>query len=210
MKEAYSILTTAYAAPIAYYKLLAQGACLVEACDSFQKQTFRNRCRIITPNGVEDLTIPVEQGAKQDCPIREVRISLHNHWWTRHLQALQSAYGKTPFYEFYIEDLISFYEGKRYDFLFDFNWHLMERIASLIHLNLNIEKTDTYIREYTSFSDYRFSIQPKRSALDLPCFQIAPYYHRFSPASDIPFWSISIFDLLFNMGPESLLILTAS
>ena len=111
----------------------------MEVHETYQKQTFRNRCRILTPQGVEDLVIPIEQGARQDCPIREVRISSHDHWWTRHLQALKSAYGKSPFFEFYIDDIASLYERGRHSFLFDFNWELMELLARLIHLPLSVE-----------------------------------------------------------------------
>lgn len=98
--SALPLLSIAYAPPLSYYKLLSLGSCSVEVHETFQKQTFRNRCRILTPQGVEDLVIPIEQGGRQDCPIREVRISSHDHWWTRHLQALKSAYGKSPFLSF--------------------------------------------------------------------------------------------------------------
>lgn len=199
------LLSIAYAPPISYFKLLSQGTCLVEACETFQKQTYRNRCRILTPNGIEDLVIPVEQGASSGCPIQEVKISQHDHWWTRHLQALQSAYGKTPFYEFYIDDIAPFYEEQCYHSLFDFNLALTKLLARLMHLPIEVILTSDYQHSYPQTRDYRESIHPKRD--DARFFTSAPYYHRF-PHVDTTSSGVSIYDLLFNMGPESVLVLT--
>ena len=69
------ILSTAYAPPIQYFAKLASGRVLLEACEHYIKQTYRNRCRILAADGVQELSIPVEQGASEQCPIREVRIS---------------------------------------------------------------------------------------------------------------------------------------
>lgn len=203
--SALPLLSIAYAPPLSYYKLLSLGPCSVEVHETYQKQTFRNRCRILTPQGVEDLVIPIEQGARQDCPIREVRISSHDHWWTRHLQALKSAYGKSPFFEFYIDDIASLYERGRHSFLFDFNWELMGLLARLIHLPLSVELTDSYQSAPGVPLDYREAIHPKR--LEETFFPFPTYYHRF-PIKGAVTSGVSIFDLLFNMGPESILVLS--
>lgn len=196
------ILSTAYAPPIQYFCKLEQSPVLIEGEEHFIKQTYRNRCRVLSANGISELVIPVEQGASEQCPIRDVRISDHDNWRTRHWQTLRSCYGLSPYFEYYADDIYPFYT-KRYPFLFDFNWELTQTIANLMHLSISMEVTEQFIVDYEE--DYRFSLRPKKSLTD-PSFVPAPYYQLFvSRDSFVP--NLSIFDLLFNMGPEGILLL---
>lgn len=199
------LLAIAYAPPIAYFKLLSEGLCTVDACENFQKQSFRNRCRILAPDGIRDLVIPVEQGAASSCPIRDVAISQHNRWQSRHLQAITSSYGTTPFYEYYIDDIASLYERRRFRYLFDFNLSLIETIAHLMHLPITLELSENYEREGTRHKDYRAIIHPKQGD-ERSFFQPASYHQRFAQDDLLP-RGLSIYDLLFNMGPEGILVL---
>jgi hypothetical protein len=55
------LLQTTYFGPIQWYqKLYRYDHVLIEQYDSYQKQTFRNRCVIATANGLQALTVPVE------------------------------------------------------------------------------------------------------------------------------------------------------
>ena len=72
------------------------GTIALEGCEHYIKQSYRNRCRILGPNGVQSLTIPVELPAGTKTPIREVRISDHGEWRHLHAQALRTAYGASP------------------------------------------------------------------------------------------------------------------
>lgn len=192
------ILSTAYAPPIQYFAKLASGRVLLEACEHYIKQTYRNRCRILAADGVQELSIPVEQGASEQCPIREVRISEHNNWRARHWQTLKSCYGMAPFYEYYAPDIEPFYR-KRYTFLYDFNLELIELIARLMHLDISIAETETY--QASSPEDFRLSIRPKKPPFD-PYFNAqVPYYQVFKGGSGADFTpNLSIYDLLFNEG----------
>lgn len=202
------ILSTAYAPPIQYFAKLATGTILLEAHEHYIKQTYRNRCRVLAADGVKDLTIPVEQGASEQCPIREVRISEHNNWRTRHWQTLKSCYGMAPYYEYYAPDLEPFYR-KRYTFLYDFNRELIECIAGLMHMEIAIEETTAY--QENPPEDFRLSIRPKRAPLDPSFNPQIPYYQVFKGEDNTDFTpNLSVYDLLFNEGPLAPILLKKS
>lgn len=119
MSEA--LLSSAYFGPVQWYqKLNRYDKVSVEAYDSFIKQTYRNRCVIATANGVQALTVPVERttepAAAADSPqalkclMKDVRISDHGNWRHLHWNALMSAYGESPFFEYYADDIRPFFE----------------------------------------------------------------------------------------------------
>ena len=112
------LLSTTYFGPVQWYQKLHRAEhVIIEQWESFQKQTYRNRCLIATTNGVQALTVPVEKSA--EC-IKDLRISDHGNWRHLHWNALQSAYGESPFFEYYQDDIRPFFE-KRWTFLLDFN-----------------------------------------------------------------------------------------
>ena len=98
-----ALLQTTYFGPIQWYqKLCRYDQCLVEQYDSYQKQTYRNRCLITTANGVQALTVPVScdsVAGNDKCMVKDVRISDHNQWRRVHWNALQSAYSESPFFD---------------------------------------------------------------------------------------------------------------
>lgn len=201
-------LSSAYLAPVEYYtKLLAYGQVRIEQYDHYQKQTYRNRCHIAAPDGVLALTVPVVKPDRPNCPVRDIRISDHGHWRHLHWNAIESAYGQTPFFEYYKDDFRPFYE-QRYEFLMDFNEELCCLVCSLIDMQPNMKRTDSY---HTLFApnetDFRERIHPKKEfRQEDKEFMASPYYQVFSQRLGfLP--NLSIIDLLFNMGPESLLIL---
>ena len=109
-----SILSSTYFGPVQWYqKLVHADTVYLEQHDHFIKQTYRNRCIIATTQGLQALTVPVEspQGLRIDkTEMKDVRISDHGSWRHLHWQALQSAYGESPFFEFYADDLHPFFE----------------------------------------------------------------------------------------------------
>lgn len=128
------LLSTAYAPPVSYFTKLyhvGEGLVGIEAEENYIKQTYRNRCHILGPNGLQALTIPVEQSSSPKTPIREVRLSEHGSWRHLHLQALSTAYGASPFYEYYIDDLLPIYE-RGYRYLWDFNEALFTQLLRLL------------------------------------------------------------------------------
>ena len=114
-------LSSAYFAPVQWYQKINRfDVCFIERYDHFMKQTYRNRCMIVTTNGLQALTVPIEKPAQDKCLMRDVRISDHGNWRHLHWNALCSAYGESPFFEFYADDLRPVFERK-YAFLYDFN-----------------------------------------------------------------------------------------
>lgn len=201
-------LTTAYLAPIHYYSRLyhSQGAEIEMWCN-YTKQTYRNRCLIASANGTTVLSIPIISSSTLKCPTKDVRISDHNSWKKLHWQAIVSAYGNSPFFEYYRDDFEPFY-SRSIEFLFDFNEQLRAIITKNLHLQCPISYTTEYIAEKEN--DFREAIHPKKEySLSDPQFQPKGYYQVFEQKFGfIP--NLSIIDLLFNMGPESLLVLRDS
>ena len=195
------LLSTTYFGPIQWYqKLYRADEAWIERHETFQKQTYRNRCVIATTQGTQVLTVPVERGNSQ--LIKDIRISDHGNWRHLHWNALQSAYGDSPFFMYYEDDLRPFFE-QRWNFLFDFNEAIREKICELIDIQPHVNLTDHFAVEVAG--DLRSAINPKHPAPD-PDFTPRRYYqvyeakHGFQP-------NLSIVDLLFNMGPEAIFYL---
>ena len=153
------LLQTTYFGPIQWYqKLYRYDHVLIEQYDSYQKQTFRNRCVIATANGLQALTVPVEHpspltsnkspiplgGAGGGLLVKDLRISDHNQWRRIHWNALQSAYSESPFFEYYADDIRPFFEQK-YDFLIDFNEAIRQKMCELIDIHPHVEYTQTFL-----------------------------------------------------------------
>ena len=197
------LLSTTYFGPVQWYqKLYRSDEVQIERYESFLKQTYRNRCLIATTQGVQALTVPVEH---HNCQlIKDLRISDHGNWRHLHWNALQSAYGESPFFEYYQDDIRPFFE-KRWTFLLDFNEEIREKMCELIDIRPKVSFSSGFSMECGVFTDYRDAITPKHPEPD-PDFSPKPYYqvyrqkHGFLP-------NLSVLDLLFNMGPESIFYL---
>lgn len=215
------LLSTAYLPPVEYVAWMWRSeTCRIEQWESYRKQTYRNRCMIATTGGKLSLTIPVEKPGPGNWPVREVRISDHGNWQHLHWNALVSAYRSTPFFEYYEDDFAPFYE-KRWKFLVDYNEELLHLICSLIGFEPVVQRTEHFLPKdcseasssAVSFSDslrkqdLREAIDPKKRK-DTG-FKVHPYYQVFASQNGFQ-GNLSSVDLLFNMGPQSLLILQDS
>lgn len=206
MKTIY--LSSAYLAPVEYYsKLKAYDKIYIEQHDHYVKQTYRNRCNIAGPEGVLSLSVPIIRPDTPKCAMKDVRISDHGNWRHLHWNAIESAYNNTPFFEYYKDDLRPFYENK-YTFLADFNEELRCKICELMDISPVVEHTASYHTDFLpDEADYREVIHPKKDYTEVdkdflpkPYYQVFESRHGFLP-------NLSIIDLLFNMGPESVLVL---
>ena len=224
-----ALLSTTYFGPIQWYqKLNRYDLCVIEQFDNFQKQTYRNRCRIATANGSQVLTVPVER-TEGKCLMRDVRISDHGAWRHLHWNALQSAYGESPFFEFYADDLHPFFE-RRWTFLLDFNMDITNKLCELLDIHPRLSLTTSYIpsmfgeeeksfgkeektpvedekfrEEMEPFIDFREAIHPKHPLPDAD-FAPRPYYQQHAPRNGFQ-PNLSILDLLFNEGNEAIFFL---
>ena len=201
----------AYLAPVEYYaQLMNSDRCFIERYDSYIKQTYRNRCFIAGPEGRQILTVPVEKSDSPKCLMKDVRISDHGNWRHLHLMALESAYGNTPYFEFYRDDFVPFYERK-FEFLVDFDMELCHMVCRLLDIEPDIRLTDDYKTAFVDGEhDFRDVIHPKKDYREADAeFHPAEYYQVFGRQHGfLP--NLSIVDLLFNMGPESVIILKKS
>ena len=138
-----ALLSSTYFGPIQWYqKLNRYDECLIERHESFIKQTYRNRMIIPTTNGPLALTIPTNHDISLS--MKDIRISDHANWRHVHWNALLSAYGESPFFEYYQDDIRPFYE-KKYEFLFDFNMETTEKMIELLDIRPKISITEEYI-----------------------------------------------------------------
>ena len=205
------ILTTAYLAPIQYYtKLLHYKHVVVEHFENYSKQSYRNRCNIYSANGALALYIPVQRTDSAKCLVKDVQISYDTNWQKIHFKAIESAYNSSPFYLYYIDDLLPFFT-KEYKFLFDFNAEIQSVILSGIKLKPEMVCTQDYIFEPAEHcDDLREAIHPKqRMNKEDVNFKPLEYPQVFkSKYGFIP--NLSIIDLLFNTGPDAKDILAGS
>jgi len=194
------LISTAYLAPVEYYLLLNNASeVIIEQCEYYEKQSYRNRCKILTANGIMDLSIPVEKSGKM--LIRDILISEHADWQTNHWRAIESAYNSSAFFEYYSDDLRPFYERK-WKYLWDFNFEIQQKMMELFEIEKYITVTDSYLSQHENKTDYRNLIHPKKESLLLS----KPYYQVFEQKFGFC-TNLSCIDLLFNMGPESQLII---
>ena len=205
------LLSSAYLAPIQYYTKLLHShgnTVYIEAFDHYVKQTYRNRCMITDANGPLALTIPTEKTGEGKCLMRDVRISDHGNWRHQHWNALEAAYRHTPFFQYYEDDFRPFYE-KKIPYLYDFNMQLTQLICELIGMEVSFSPTEQYLHHPDGMVDFRAAISPKIPWEEDGEFVPAEYYQVFKEKHGfIP--NMSIVDLLFNMGPESIIILNAN
>ena len=140
-----ALLSTTYFGPVQWYQKLNRHRCIIEQHDNFVKQTYRNRCVIASANGPQTLTVPIERYDGMKCAMRDIRISDHGNWRHLHWQALVSAYGETPFFEYYADDIRPFFEERRWKYLLDFNLDITHTLCSLLDVRPDLSLSDHYI-----------------------------------------------------------------
>ncbi len=199
------LLSTAYWAPVEYFtKVVGRPTVLIEQHENYLKQTYRNRLKIATANGVLQLTIPIIKEHGKKMPVRDVKIDYTEQWQHNHWKAIESAYRSSPFFEYYVDDILPFYEKKEI-FLFDLNTKITELSLTLIGIKTELAYTGEFIVPDTENLDFRYTITPKKES----AFNAQKYYQVF--AGNLGFMpNLSILDLLCNEGPNSLQILQES
>lgn len=206
MNKVGPLITSFYAGNVLYYSTLMHYTDLiVDVYQHYEKQTFRNRCQIVTANGVMDLIIPIEKPHGTKTIDKDIKI-VQNNWQKIHWGALEAAYRQSPFFMYYEDDLRPFYHHK-YTYLVDYNQALQSCLCSLIGISPRLSQSTAYLSPQNEH-DFRNTIHPKHALCDerfrsIPYYQVFEQKHGFIP-------NMSILDLLFNMGNESILILQKS
>ena len=196
---------TMYFAPIPLYRQLYKVDTLeLEAHENYNKSSYRNRMEIATSNGKLTLSIPLTKGKHQGQAIRDVQIDNHYPWQSQHWKSLQTAYSKSPFFEYYAYQFANLYApSNTYEFLWDFNLACMKQIMSCLSISVNVTATSNYANTPSkNTTDIRNTILPKNihHQPNLTYEQIFEDRTGFIP-------HLSILDLLFCKGPESVILL---
>ena len=194
------ILPAFYLPPTSYFHTIFQddGPIKIEQYENFPKQTYRNRTKIGTANGVLELFVPINHGRKEHRPIKDVQINYDHDWQRLHWTSIQTAYRSSPYFEYYEDDFWKFYSQK-YNFLLDFNVQQLELVFKILKIKKEITFTDSYHKEYEGGLDFRSIIHPKKECVYR---NPKPYYQIFEDRTGfIP--NLSIIDLIFNQGPQS-------
>lgn len=196
------LLSTAYHAPIQYFsKLRRYPQVYLEQWESYQKQSYRNRCYILSANGVLPLTVPIVHTGEKT-PIKNIRIDYTKRWKIMHLRAIESAYRSSPFYLYYIDDFLAIYHNE-YEYLWEMNLAFLQLTLQLLNIKVNLKITASYREIPSPFLDFTHAIHPKnRFNQPDPTFVPRPYFQVFEKKFGfVP--NLSILDLLFNTGPEA-------
>ena len=188
------LLPTAYLAPISYYAILLQDPnCRIELHEHFIKQSIRNRCNIYGANGKLRLSIPKQRKGSSKTIIENLKISYRNNWQKQHWNAIESAYNSSPFFEYYKDELKPFFEEKE-EYLVNFNSKLQNAILSMLQQENIIKNTTKYLNkgDFFDLRNYTWKLK-NQEKYD----QVFMEKQGFIP-------NLSILDLLFNLGPESI------
>ncbi len=195
---------------------LSPSVVYIEACENYQKQSYRNRCRFYGADGIQTLSFPIiHEGGTHKQPISEIKVDYRKSWIQQHQKAIVSAYRTSAYFEYYQDELFEIMDS-RPERLFDLNLAITRFFIEKTGIAVDLRKTDDFFRDGniicedgTSIlcDDLRESIHPKKSdtilkdlGLEKPYFQVFAQKHGF--ISDL-----SVMDLLFNEGPDSILYL---
>lgn len=190
-----AIFSTAYLPSIGYISSLINfPSVIIEAYENFQKQTIRNRCHILSANGIQTLTLPILHENKIKIHTKDIKICYRESWQRIHWSALCSAYNSSPFFEYYKDDLERIIFDKKI-YLLDMNIDLLEWILKILKIKTTIKLTVEFHKKYAE-DDFRFLSNKKNikhHKLNLPYSQV--FENKFGFTGNL-----SIVDLIFNTG----------
>ena len=191
------LMSTAYFGPISLYAALCNhDNAIIDGHEFFVKQSYRNRCEILGANGLQNLSIPLQE-RKNKSLTKDIKIDYKTSWQQQHWRSIESAYNSSPFFEFLMDDLIALHQ-RNYEFLLDFNCALQDAVLNIIGKKIQVSSSAAYVAESANCIDVRNSYSPKIKSN----FVYPPYVQVFEHKMEfVP--NLSILDLLFNVGNES-------
>jgi len=194
------VLSTAYLPPVQYFaKFLACEVVYIESAENYTKQSYRNRCTILSANGPLSLSVPAVKLMGNHTPITSVGIDNSTEWQKNHWRAIESAYRSSPFFDFVADLLFPFY-SQRFENLFELNMGLLTALLGFLGVDVDVRLTTSYLTTYPEeYHDYRQLIHPKRSPSADDHIVWVEYYQIFSDRFGFVS-NLSIIDLLFNEG----------
>ncbi|MBP5482802.1 MAG: WbqC family protein [Bacteroidales bacterium] len=207
------LLSTAYFPPLSWLALAARDMTLspdrvlpshvlLEACENYQKQSYRNRCYILAGDGPQMLQVPVVHGGSM--AIRDVQVDYSTPWVLRTQRALDTAYETAAYYEYYRDDLFALLDARPAT-LWELNLSSIRFLLDKTGVTCALVPTTEFIGPNLEADDYRFTIHPKHPDTVLEDLGLAcPYYQVFRDRLGRFTQNLSSLDLLFNEGPDSI------
>ena len=197
------ILDSQYFPSVAYISLIAKAKVVaINDVELFNKQSYRNRCSILSSNGKLDLTVPVDH--KSNRKMNGLQISYIDRWAAIHTKSIQSAYNKSPFFEYYDKELFAPLLAE-YQTLLDLNTAILTTILDVLEIDTQlIFLSELKETEKAKFTDYTEHIHPKRPKIKV---SHKDYHQVFSEKM---FYNLSILDAIFCLGQETILLLEAA
>ena len=197
----FSLQASSYLPPIQFFiEIATTNSVCIEAHENYTKQSYRNRCEIYGANGKLPLCIPIHKNRVGRTKIKDAKINYSDRWQKVHWKSLESAYRRSPFFEYYEHEFVAFYNSKKHTFLFDYNLELLNKTLQLIGMNPEISFTEEYIKSPKNITADLRNIDPKDRDSEAENYtryiQVFEDKKGFSP-------NLSIVDLLFNEGPNS-------
>ncbi len=191
------IFPTAYLPSIQYMSLfLETEEPSIELFETYQKQSCRTRCKVMTANGIQTLTIPVIKTNGNHTLTKDIEISYKESWQQIHLRCLESAYRKSAYFDYYFPYFEKIYRQK-FNTLVELNDYCLKVILKILKSKKEYSYTDDF-EKITCDDDYRISLSKNEENV----FESKTYYQVFADRHGfVP--NLSIIDLLFNEGPNA-------
>lgn len=192
------LISTAYLPPLEYISAIS-GAdeILIEKEENYLKQSYRNRCYILSAHGPQLLTVPVYLGSVHKTLIKDIRIDYSKRWQQVHLRAMTASYNSAPFFEFYFDTFEKIISAD-HEFLLDLNMAVTESVLQILKIKTSANYTVSFESAENKPNDFRYNISPKKESF----YPAKKYLQVFDTGNGfVP--NLSILDLIFNIGPDS-------
>jgi hypothetical protein len=160
---------------IAHYAYYVQHGAIFASNGSYNKSWHLNQCIIAGANGPQALSVPLHGGRAQRTPVHELPILYTSNWQLQHCKALQSAYGKAPFFTEAFP-LVQMAILQPYTSLQALNTSCMATVQRLMRTSLPVHNASkpgitmvqaTNIPSYTQCFSHKYAFVPHVSVLDL-------------------------------------------
>ncbi len=192
------VLTIAYFPPIEYFAVLAKySSVYIEACENYQKQSYRNRCHIYAENGRQALNFPVvHRDGTFSLPIREIGVDYSTPWVAKTERCIETAYRSSAFFDYYRNELFAILDAQPAT-LWELDLLIIRFFLRKIGLRTELVPTAAFAPEHVDIHPKRPNGILRELGLERSYYQVFAERNGFLP-------NLSIMDLLFNEGPASI------
>ncbi len=203
-KSEITLLDSEYFPCIAWYRVFLQAASVcIEQYEHYERTTFRNRCEVSGPNGKIVLSVPLERGRNQRTVMKDIRVCNREKWQSLHWKTLCASYRRAPYFEYYEEHFIRFFETP-FTFLLDVNHESLALLQTLLKTDKQHALTTSYTKQPDETVDWRQRFTPLSRVEDLPAY-MQNFEERHGFLSNL-----SMLDMLFSCGHRATTLLQQS